>query len=317
MKVAFLGVGHWHAAMHADAVRLAGGRILAAWDEEAAATRRFGERFGGATAASPDAAVAGADLVVVMGRPAQIAARGLAVLEAGRPLLCEKPIGLQAGDVDTLIDAAARRGLFAAVALPHALVMDGARAGLEIGTLSHSHFALINGPPQRYVDDGVGWMLDPAVSGGGALRNLGVHGMHAFLWLAGDAGVRVEHATFGRAVHDAPVEDYACVTLRAGDGAIGIVEAGYCFASMTRGLFSWRIAGRAATLVDRGESIEITRRGELATRRVDVLPPGRRYEAMMADVFARLSDGRPPAVTLSDARRAMALIDEAYAMRRN
>lgn len=37
----------------------------------------------------------------------------------------------------------------------------------------------------------------------------------------------------------------------------------------------------------------------------------------MADVFARLSDGRPPAVTLSDARRAMALIDEAYAMRRN
>jgi predicted dehydrogenase len=315
MKAAFLGVGHWHAAMHADAVRLAGGRILAGWDEESYATRRFVERFGGAMAATPEAAIARADLVVVMGRPAQIAARGLAVLEAGRPLLCEKPIGLRAGDVDALIATAERRSLFATVALPHALVMDGARAGLTMGPLSHSHFALINGPPQRYVDDGVGWMLDPAVSGGGALRNLGIHGMHAFLWLAGGVGVRVEHATFGRAVHDAPVEDYACVTLRADDGMVGIVEAGYCFASMARGLFSWRIAGRDATLVDHGEAVEITRLGEDAPRRIDVPPPGRRYEAMMADVFARLSDGRPPAVPLGDARRAMALIDDAYAMR--
>jgi hypothetical protein len=44
------------------------------------------------------------------------------------------------------------------------------------------------------------------------------------------------------------------------------------------------------------------------------VPTGKRYQTFMADVLARVRDGRPPAITLDDFRRAMALADRAYAM---
>ena len=88
----------------------------------------------------------------------------------------------------------------------------------RLGALSHSNFCLINGPPERYVQDGCGWVLDAAASGGGVLRNLGIHGVDAFLGLAGEQDVAIEHVAFGRPLHGTPVEDYALVVLRAADG---------------------------------------------------------------------------------------------------
>ena len=45
-----------------------------------------------------------------------------------------------------------------------------------------------------------------------------------------------------------------------------------------------------------------------------VVPTGRRYAAFMADVLARVREGRPPAISLDDFGHAMALADRAYAM---
>ena len=43
-------------------------------------------------------------------------------------------------------------------------------------------------------------------AGGGALRNLGLHGLDAFLLLAGAQPVRVQHAAFGRGARAHPVD---------------------------------------------------------------------------------------------------------------
>ena len=84
---------------------------------------------------------------------------------------------------------AAAAGRFVAVPLPNRLgpaMVECARlrdAG-RLGRIGHAHFRLVNGPPERYRVDGVAWMLDPALSGGGALRNLGIHGVDCAAALA-------------------------------------------------------------------------------------------------------------------------------------
>ena len=67
MKVALLGVGHWHARMHLDAVTSSGGEVTTVWDPDTAAAKRFAADHGLATAQSLEQAIDDCpDLVVLM-----------------------------------------------------------------------------------------------------------------------------------------------------------------------------------------------------------------------------------------------------------
>jgi predicted dehydrogenase len=320
MRVAMLGVSHWHARFHAEAAKAAGAELAAIWDEDAAVAAGFAAQQGGHAVATPGDVMAEApDLAVVLGRgPANAALVG-ELLDHPVPLLVDKPLGLTEADVAPLAERAARQGRWVTVAFANRISPivreTTGRIGTAIGRISHMQFRIINGPPHRYRDWGVAWMLDPAQGGGGALRNLGLHGLDAFLFLAGDQQVRVEHAAFGRGVHGESVEDFSLVVLRAADGMLGIVEAGYTFASPRGGHFEWRVDAERATLVDDGAKFTIVTPAT-PTHFVPTVPTGQRYAAFMADVLTRVREGRLPAVTLEDFRRAMALADRAYALRR-
>lgn len=320
MDIALIGVSHWHAEMHAQAAQRAGARLSSSWDPDPGCNLKFAEKFDCQAASSFSEAIASAGLAVVMGKPDEIAKRGLAVIDAGVPLLVEKPIGTSAAAIAPLIDAARHKHAFAALALPHELGMMAALGNLSaagrLGPISHSHFRLINGPPQRYINDGVAWVLDRKTGGGGALRNLGIHGVSAFLALAGDQVVSIVSASFGRPIHGTEVEDYAAVVLHAEDDLLGVVEAGYTFASMKHGLFEWRVSARNATLCDFGDRLALSTLDDEGQRDLPVTPPARRYDDVMADTLQRLAAGRPPAVSLFDCQRAMAVIDRCYEISR-
>lgn len=319
MRVALLGVGHWHAGFHAGAARSAGAELAAIWDEDAAVAVAFAAREGGHTVASPQAALAERpDLAVVLGRGPGNASLVAQLLDHDVPLLVDKPLGLNAPDIAPLAERAMRLGRFVTVALAHRIgpiptEIAALASASALGAISHTEFRIINGPPQRYRDWGVPWMLDPRESGGGALRNLGLHGLDAFLILAGTQQVRVEHASFGRGVHGAGVDDYALVVLRAADGMIGVIEAGYTYADPRGGHFEWRVDAARASLVDDGAGFTVAT-PDAPPRTQPAVPIARRYDAFMADALARVRSGRPPIVSLEDFRRAMALADAAYAM---
>lgn len=323
MRLVFFGVGHWHADMHAHAAQVAGADIVGAWDGDPDRAALFAARFGGLATRSVDAALAlKPDLAIVMGRPGEMAELARRFILEGVPMLIEKPVGVSGTALKPVAELAAAHGAFASVALAHRfspLLQEVAalREADRLGPVSHSHFRLINGPPQRYVDDGVAWVLDPAVSGGGALRNLGIHGVNAFLNLCGEQAVEVEHVSFGRQLHGTSAEDYALVVLRAADGGIGIVEAGYTYASMTQGLFEWRVSARNASLADRDGRLNVTTLDDGGMRDMAATPVARRYDDMMADTIDRLKGGLKPAVTLGDLWRAMDVIDRCYAMAGN
>jgi predicted dehydrogenase len=308
MRVGMLGVGHWHAGMHAKGVLEAGARIAGVWDPEPDAAARFVAQSGGV--ARPDAAAVLADrpdLVIALGRGPEAATRLAWLIQHDIPILADKPIGLSHADVAPLAEMARQRDRFVAVALVNRIagVIDALG---DAGRTAHVYFRIVNGHPRRYRDWGVPWMLDPRQSGGGALRNLGVHGVDAFLALAGEQPVRVEHAAF-HSIFGEAVEDYASVVLCAADGMLGLIEAGYTHPD-AGGSYELRINAQHAALVDSGTQLIAV--PDRALDPAAYVPSNQRYSRFVADTLACLAAGRSPAASLTDFARATELIDQAY-----
>lgn len=319
MKIALFGTSHWHAEMHLDAARAAGARVVGVWDEDPTHAAEFGERHAVAAIGSMNDGLALApDLVVLMGHPSTLPIHAHMLIEAGIPLILEKPAASNTAVVAELAQFAETRGGFVGVPLPnrfgpifsaHRQLQEADRAG----RLAHASFRLVNGPPERYRQDGVGWLLNPAIGGGGALRNLGIHGVDAVLSLA-QGPVTLVSASVGNRIHSEAVEDHALLVLTDAAGTLFTVEAGYTYASMAPGgEFEWRMVTANATLVDRGDSARCVTLDDANTQILPPEPTATRYRLFMADTLQCLRDGRAPTITLNDYLAAMTLIDAAYA----
>lgn len=176
----------------------------------------------------------------------------------------------------------------------------------------HAHFRVVNGFPFRYRRMGVAWMLDPAVSGGGPVRNLGIHAAHAFLRFADGESVTVRGAALHRSYDEPSIEDFGCATLVTPSGTVGTLEAGYSLAAGAGSDTEWRLATSKVYLVDRNQTLRVVDI-EAGTDEVVPIPSVReRYDEFMADTLARARDGRPPLVGLSEYLAATRLVDEIY-----
>lgn len=298
-----LGAAHWHVPMHVAACAACHVPIRGIWDPDPGqAAARAAEAGLTAFASVEQALGCGAKLAIVTGRPQEMPERIIAAAERGFVVLTEKPISTDA--LAPLAARAAREGWFVAAALPHAV---GPVAQAAIGRPRHLSFRLLNGPPERYREWGVGWVLDPAVGLGGALRNLGVHGVDLAARLFGP-DVAVTSATMRR-WHGEAVEDHAVVTLEGPDGATACVEAGYLHPSRAGSDFEIRCYTKDLLLLDRGDALQAF---GPASSVEPVTPLPGRYDDMLRDVVARLAAGERPAADLGDLCRAMALIDAAY-----
>jgi predicted dehydrogenase len=320
MRIGLAGTSHWHAAMHLDAALHAGAEVIGLWDPDTAAVAAMAGRTGLRPCASLEALLQSQpDLVVVTGHPADVPAMARACMGQSVPIVLEKPAAATTAALAELAGQAAREGRFVAVPLANRCSpiwgeLDRLRGLGRLGTISHAQFRIVNGPPERYREDGVGWLLDPAVAGGGALRNLGLHGVDAALALFGDAEPAVTGAQTRSALYSEAVEEYAVATLAVPGGPVVTVEAGCTYASMAAGGdFEWRVSAANAYLIDRGRTCSVATLDDATRRDIAPVPPGERYRHFMADTLDRLRRGAPPSVGLDHYVRAMRLIDRIYA----
>ena len=325
IRVAAIEVGHWHslhdAAYLKTLLKVPDARLVGVQDPDAAMVAGRAAELGGPptyTDYREMLASTRPDFVVALGRPSAMAAIAHYLLDEGYPFLMEKPMGLDAGEVRGIADKATRKNAFAAVPLfqrYHPFVTHARRMLAEgaFGPLSHFHFRSNRGSSARYVSWGSPWMLDPAVAGGGCLRNIGLHGIDLFLHLTGEdaevAGAQLSSSALGQ-----PVEDYAAVLLRAPEGVVGTVEVGNVFpGSGADG--EWKLAGRDALLVQQGGAVRcITAAGDSKLAE----PPSEQLAAVaLRDALARWQRGESPATGPEDCYRTMKIVDEAYAIARS
>jgi len=184
----------------------------------------------------------------------------IAALEAGKHVLCEKPLANSVEEAERMTvaaEAAAKRGVFAmcgfsyrrtpALALAKRMVDEG-----RLGTIRHVRAQYL----QDWLSDGnapMTWRLDKSKSGSGSLGDIGAHSIDAAQWITGQniTGVSALLETFvperplagdlvglgghGDAGQDAPrgavtVDDAAIFSARfdgggTSAGAVGVFEA--------------------------------------------------------------------------------------------
>jgi len=319
MRAVMIEVGHWHARMHLRSLRLAGAEIAAVSDRQLEVAARFAAEVGCRAYADHREMLTevGPDFAVVLGRHVDLPALSRDVIEAGIPCAIEKPAGASSEQLAPLVELARQRAAFVAVPFVNryselwawlARLEEGGRAGPR----AHAHFRIVNGPPDRYERDGVPWMLAPAVSGGGAMRNLGIHTVDAFLHYVAGESVTVLGAAVGDRVYGRAVEEMATALLRSESGVIGTVEAGYTYAAMSGGDFEWRVAAGNCYLVDRGPTLEVATLDDGRGESVEIPDQRARYDRFAGDTLARLRAGQRPVATLEDCYRAMRVVDEVY-----
>jgi predicted dehydrogenase len=176
--------------------------------------------------------------VVTVCTPSGVHHEGVtACLEAGVPVLCEKPLEITTERVDALIDTAERTqtplgGIFMQRFSPVMQTIQEAAASGRFGDL-----AAVNGYVPWWRDDAYyspdRWQGKQAYDGGGALMNQAIHIVDMVQWLAGSCMDQIDEHTnpvaeamayTGKRGHDPnvlEVEDVASVALRLRNGALG------------------------------------------------------------------------------------------------
>lgn len=318
LAIAFVGVAHWHAPIYRDCLAAHDVRIVGGSDLDPVAGAAAAARLGLPFFADADDMLARArpDFVFVTPRHDRVLEELAPVLARRLPLLVEKPMGIDGAVAREAARRVRAAGVYAAPALPNRLleIWDRLRALADegrLGTVMHASFRLINGPPGRYRDmHHVPWMLEPAIGGGGALRNLGQHGADATLILAAGAAPAIAAARIVRHGHGEAVEEYGAALMTLPGGAVVQVEAGYSWAPQTGGDFEWRIAATGATLRQTRGRLTV-HRADGATETLETPQPS--YAPMVARVLADFQAGASPFATLEACAAAASLIDAIYA----
>jgi len=218
MRIAAIEVSHWHSLYDSAYLRhltaMPDVQLVGVQDPSAEVAAQRAAALGGPpvfTDYPRMLAETRPDFVVALGRHSAMADTAHYLLDAGYPFLMEKPMGINADQVRRLADKAAAKGAFVAVPLAQRYQPFTARARQllaegRFGPLSHIYFRLNRPTSARYTAWGSPWMLDPAVAGGGCLRNLGPHGFDLFLFLTGESarvtGAQVSRAALGERVED-------------------------------------------------------------------------------------------------------------------
>lgn len=321
LRIVVIGASHWHGAFDAAYLRLFAQmpsvEVVGVHDDDPAMAADRASIVGATayTDARQMIETERPDFALSLGTHAAMPALHQLCLDHKLPFLTEKPMGRNAGEVRPVVERIEREGLYAAVALPNRLgpIYDRAKTMIEqgaFGKLVYLHFRIIRPTLNRYPEYDSPWMLDPAISGGGCLRNLGPHLFDLFLSLTGE-DAEVEAATTSFRGHDAAIEDYAAVTLRSESGIVGTLEAGYTYPTEGTDM-EFRIAGSEAILrFDRAGAIVVRATGEEElAKSAEALLAG--YEALLPETIERFQRGDPPIATPRDCLRAVELIDAAY-----
>ena len=236
----------------------------------------------------------------------------LAALEAGKAVLCEKPLALNSQGARRMIAAADARGVALGAAYYRRFfpVVKRIRQILDEGLIGEPVLVVMENfePFHREPGEPRSWLLDPQLSGGGPLMDMGCHRVDLLIHLFGpvvDVSGKADNLRFRR-----PVEDSATLVLGFQRSLRAVVLSAHCAFEPrdTLEIYGTRGSLRLPSL-NRGDLIMVTEKGE--TR--ESHPNGPNVHAPLIDDFSRaIREGRPPVVTGEIALATAEVLDSLY-----
>ena len=240
------------------------------------------------------------------------AAQTIAAAEAGKHVLCEKPMAMTAAECEPMIAACRANGVALGVAYyrrfyPAVVRIKEILASGEIGrpvVAQINAFERFNPAP----DHPRSWFVKAAEAGGGPMMDFGCHRLEVLLNLFG----RVERVTgvTANVAYEREVEDTASAILRFERGPCATVTVTHAAMEPqdTLDVFATDGSVHVATL-NAGLLRVVTAAGE----RLESHPPAANlHEPLVSDFVEAVAAGREPAVTGAAGRAVAALEDRLY-----
>jgi len=320
------------AEVHAQAIKdTPEARLAAVWTRSAEGRNAFAKKFGCRAAESlealiDDPEVRAATIATPSGVHADIA---VPFLEAGKGVLCEKPLEVSLEAVDRILAAANRGGTLAGVFQMRlqrsAQTLKSAVEAGRFGRLTLCSAYIKWWRSDDYYSSS-SWKGTYKLDGGGALINQGIHGVDLLQWIA---GLPEEVSAFAAKLSHTMIEaeDTVAAVLRYPHGGLGVIEA--ATSAWPGDDLRIEIVGDrgSATLVNdrlaRWEFADAlpkdeTIRRDLSKGTLNVGsgdPRGMSWEGhrtLVGDLARALLEGRPPMIPGAEARRAVQLVLAIY-----
>lgn len=182
VRIGMMSFAHMHAASYADCVnRLPGAELAGIADDDSTRALEMADRFGTRCFKSYDELLA-QDIDGVIVCPENIHHKALTVMaaQAGKHVMCEKPLAISMADGNAMIAACKDNGVKLQTAFPcrFSPEMAAARRAIQAGRIGK--IIAINGTNHGKCP--CGWFTDLSISGGGAVIDHTVHVVDLMRW---------------------------------------------------------------------------------------------------------------------------------------
>ena len=229
VKFGIIGTGGI-AAKHAEAIHNAvNAELVAVYDQIPERAKAFAERFGVRAAASFEEFLADPEVqAVTIATPTGIHGKvAIPAANAGKHILCEKPLDVTVEKADAIIDACHAHGVILSAVFQSRfvrnveLIKQAANAG-RFGKVVLASAQCKWFRTQEYYDSAT-WRGTWELDGGGALMNQSIHTVDLLLYLNGDVEeLSARTATLSHTGIE--VEDNAVAILKFKNGSLGTIE---------------------------------------------------------------------------------------------
>jgi predicted dehydrogenase len=307
--ILFLGCG-WATTIHSRTLRRMRRDVELFYASRDAARaeeyrRRFGGRraFGSYEAGLADAAV---DVAVVATPTATHRELALLAVDAGKHVIVEKPAFMRASDADVVGAAADAAALHVLVAENYVYkpVAAHLRRLIKAGDLGDVRFVTLNATKRQPAN---GWRSDPALSGGGALFEAGVH----WISFASNIGLDVLDVQAHRAGATDGPDRSSLVVFRYANGAVGTLTHSWEIAAPFGGLRLSKVQGTRGAVTFESNGLAVVTTGRRRSLTLPALHDPLGYRAMLDDFLWAVQSGAPPWFTLEMAKRDLLLLEQA------
>lgn len=223
VKIGIMSFAHLHALSYAECInKIAGAELVGIADDNAARGQEMSERFKAKFFGSYDELLAqDIDAVIICAENIYHKELTIKAAEAGKHILCEKPLATSVEDGRAMIEACEKAGVKLQVCFPSRFgtAIKNARQAILDGKIGD--IIAIKGTNRGKCPGG--WFTDPALSGGGAILDHTVHVVDLMRWFTGSEVSEV-YAEIGSMIDNKDYDDMGTLTVQFENGVFGTID---------------------------------------------------------------------------------------------
>jgi myo-inositol 2-dehydrogenase/D-chiro-inositol 1-dehydrogenase len=165
------------------------------------------------------------DAVVICSENVNHAKHAIDAAQAGKHVLCEKPLGVSVAEMERMIEVCEANGVQLMTAFPCRYLAAVAKAKKAVERGEIGEILAIKGTNRGTAPGG--WFTDPSLSGGGALLDHTVHVMDLMNWFTGSKVTDV-YAYCNTLFHEGlQVDDAGMIHVKFANGTIGVLDTSW------------------------------------------------------------------------------------------